>query len=96
MLFRYQAGAHFTNGDFDPDPMQADKGALLGDELDPMPSPGHLVLSILFHMQARGHAVVCQSKRYVGSVSHECTWWRFNPFLIRRLLRFLGTRLGPI
>ena len=62
--------------------MQVDIGTLLGDELAPLPSPGHLVLSILFHMQARWRAIVCQSKRYVGLVSHECAWWRFNSFLI--------------
>ena len=63
--------------------MQIDKGALLGDELALVPSLGHLVLSILFDTQARGRVVVCQSKRSVGSVSHECRWWRFNSFLIR-------------
>jgi hypothetical protein len=54
----------------------------LGDELVLVPSLDHLVLSIPFHTQARGRAVVCQSKRYVGSVSHECAWWRLNSFLI--------------
>ena len=62
--------------------MQADKSALLGDEIVLMPSPGHPVLSILFHMQASGHVVVCQSKHCDGSVPHECAWWRFNSFLI--------------
>ena len=60
--------------------MQVDKGVLLGDELAPLPSLGHLVLSIPFHMQARWRVVVYQSKRGVGSVSHECVWWRFNSF----------------
>jgi hypothetical protein len=54
----------------------------LGDELVPVPSPDHLILSIPFHTQARGRVVVCQSKRCVDSVSHECTWWGFNSFLI--------------
>ena len=62
--------------------MQIVVGALLRDELDQVPSPGCLVLSILLHMQARGRAVVCQSKRCVGSVPHECVWWGFNSFLI--------------
>jgi hypothetical protein len=62
--------------------VQIEGGALLGDELVLAPSPSHLVLSILFHTQARGHAVICQSKRCVSSVPHECAWWRFNSFLI--------------
>ena len=70
------------NRDLSPDLVQADKGALLGDELVPVPSPGHLVLSILFHTQARGRAVVCKSERCDSLVPHECMWWRFNSFLI--------------
>ena len=62
--------------------MQADKGALLGDELVLVPSLGRPVLPIPFHTQARGRAVVYQSKCCVGLVPRECAWWRFNSFLI--------------
>ena len=53
-MFGYQEVVRVTNSDFDPDPIHVDKGALLGDELDLVPSPGCLVLSILFHTQVRG------------------------------------------
>ena len=40
------------------------------------------VLLIPFHTQAKGRAVICQSKRCVGLASDECAWWRFNSFLV--------------
>jgi hypothetical protein len=57
--------------DLRPDLVQIEKGALLGDELVLVPSLGRPVLSILFHTQARGCAVICQSKRCVGSVPYD-------------------------